>query len=238
MNISKFTVSAQEVINNSIKIAQERGNPNLVPLHVLAAALENDFCKSFFGVLNINILSLQDLVTIEIDKLPSTRGGQLTSNYTFESFLDNIIKQAEKLGDAYASLEHFMLVFSETNDLPLDIRKFFKDHNFNYNLVMQNINSKRKGKVIKDKDPEGQYDILDRYCQNLTNAAKQGRLDPVIGRHEEIRRVIQILSRRTKNNPVLIGEPGVGKTAIVEGIAQRIINNDVPESLKNNLIYS
>ncbi len=238
MNLENLTVSSQELINNSIKIAQERHNPTLMPLHALAASIANDFCKSFFNLLNVNINNLRDLIEAELNKLPVVQGGQLSSDYTFEKFLNEVQQEAQKLGDKYVSLEHFLLGFSQTDNLPEDIKKFLKNSGFSKNILLEQMKVKRKGKTVTDKNPEGQYDILDRYCQNLTNAAKQGRLDPVIGRHEEIRRVIQILSRRTKNNPVLIGEPGVGKTAIVEGIAQRIINNDVPESLRNNLIYS
>ena len=115
---------------------------------------------------------------------------------------------------------------------------FFKRQGITDHAILSHMQEIRKGKTVKEKNAEKQYQILEKYCQNITQQAREGKLDPVIGRHEEIRRVIQILSRRTKNNPVLIGEPGVGKTAIVEGIAQRIINNDVPESLKNNTIYA
>ena len=118
------------------------------------------------------------------------------------------------------------------------ITEFFKRSGVTRSAILSHMQTIRKGKTVKEKNAEKQYQILEKYCQNITQQAREGKLDPVIGRHEEIRRVIQILSRRTKNNPVLIGEPGVGKTAIVEGIAQRIINNDVPESLKNNTIYA
>jgi len=238
MNLENFTVSAQELINSSVMLAQEMHNPTLKTLHALFAGLQSDFCRSFFNVLNIDTTQLQVIVDKELNKLPVVQGGQLGSDYSFDEFLKELNTEAQKLGDKFIGLEHFMLVWSYTKTLPETIRQFFKDNRFIDSTIRQHMNSLRKGQNIKDKNPEAQYEILDKYCQNVTQAARDGKLDPVIGRHEEIRRVIQILSRRTKNNPVLIGEPGVGKTAIVEGIAQRIINNDVPESLKNNVIYA
>lgn len=238
MNLENFTVSAQELVNKSAMLAQDMKNPTLKPLHTVFEGLQSDFCRSFFNVLNVDTIKLQDIVDQELNKLSTVQGGQLTVDYSFDEFIKELNNEAKKLGDKYIGLEHFLLVWSYTKTLPESIKQFFKDNHFTDSTIRQHMNSLRKGQNIKDKNPEAQYEILDKYCQNITQAARDGKLDPVIGRHEEIRRVIQILSRRTKNNPVLIGEPGVGKTAIVEGIAQRIINNDVPESLKNNIIYA
>ncbi len=238
MNPEILTHSAQELLQKAIAIAQQRGNPTLLPLHLLAAGLENDFCLSFFNVLKINIPELEMRVAQELGKLPTVQGGQLSSDYTLEDFFKNAEKDAKHLKDDYVGLEHMLLQWVETTHLPESIRSYFKSVGATKQAVLQHMHTIRKGKTVKTKQAENQYQVLEKYCQNITQQAREGKLDPVIGRHEEIRRVIQILSRRTKNNPVLIGEPGVGKTAIVEGIAQRIINNDVPESLKNNIIYA
>ncbi len=238
MNLDMFTNAVQELINKSAELAQKRNNPSLLPLHTIAAGLNIDFCKSFFNILNINVQTLSDITQNELNKLSEVQGGQLSIDSSFEEFVKACQKEAEQLGDKYISLEHIMLVWANTKTLPQSITDFFKSSGFNRSSILAHMQTMRKGKPVNEKNPEGQYEILDKYCQNITKLAQEGKLDPVIGRHEEIRRVIQILSRRTKNNPVLIGEPGVGKTAIVEGIAQRIINNDVPESLKNNTIYS
>ncbi len=238
MNPEKFTTAVQELVNKAIMLAQERKNPTLQPLHLLAAGLENEFCLSFWRVLQADIGELKRLVEDELQKLPVVTGGQLSSDYSLEDFLKECQKEADQLGDSYISLEHFLIEWAETPYLPKSMQQFFKAARVTRSAILAHMQTLRKGKTVKEKNAENQYQMLERYCQNITDKARRGELDPVIGRHEEIRRVVQILSRRTKNNPVLIGEPGVGKTAIVEGIAQRIINNDVPETLKNNTIYA
>lgn len=238
MTLDTFTTSSQELINHAIQLAQRLKNPSIMPLHLLAAGLENSFCLSFFKVLNVSTQELKKLVDSELAKLPTIDGGSLIADRSFEEFLSSCKKEANTLGDSYVSLEAFLLSWTETTYLPDSIKSFFKSAHFTRASVLNHLQVIRKGKTVKEKNAENQYQMLEKYCQNITQQAKLGVLDPVIGRHEEIRRVIQILSRRTKNNPVLIGEPGVGKTALVEGIAQRIINNDVPESLKNSVIYA
>ncbi len=238
MNQELFSTSVQELINGAISLAQSRKNPTLQPLHLLAAGLTNEFCLSFLNVFEVNVPQLRELVDKELSKLPSVEGSQLQSDYALQDFLQGAKKQAEALDDKYITLEHLMLEWWQTSHLSESVRTFFKQTGITKAALLEHMNIIRKGKNVTDKNAEKTYQLLEKYCINMTQQAREGKLDPVIGRHEEIRRVIQILSRRTKNNPVLIGEPGVGKTAIVEGIAQRIINNDVPESLKNNIIYA
>jgi len=237
MDFNNFTQASQDLIQKAAMVAQVHNNPTLTPLHTLAAGIDQEFCRSFFMALHVSIPELQTLVESELAKLPHVRGGQVALDEHMKLFLDACINQAHKLGDQYVSLEHFILEWAASPIMPASIREFFKKSNFTPAKISAHMQTLRKGKKVDSKNAEGHYEILDKYCVNVTKQAQEGKLDPVIGRHEEIRRVIQILSRRTKNNPVLIGEPGVGKTAIVEGIAQRIINNDVPESLKDKKIY-
>jgi len=238
MNNELFTNASQDIINQAVQIAMQHHNPTLQPIHTLNAATTNDFCISFFEMLNIPIDQLRELVKKAVNQLPSAQGTQVGIDYSMQSFIQLCKKEADSLKDQFISLEHFMLAWSQTDQLPDFISTFFKQRGFTRSNILNYMKELRQGGTVDNKSAEGQYQILDKYAYNLTEQARVGKLDPVIGRHDEIRRVIQILSRRTKNNPVLIGEPGVGKTAIVEGIAQRIINNDVPESLKGKKIYS
>lgn len=237
MNTEQFTHAAQDVINRAAQLAMQHHNPTLQPVHLLQEALQNDFCTTFFQALSVPTDQLHNLTQQAINQLPTTTSTQVGIDYAMQSFLQLCKAEADKLKDTYISLEHIMLAFAQTEHLPQTIVTFFKQHTFNATKILAYMKELRKGGTVDSKSAESTYQILDKYAQNITQQARLGKLDPVIGRHDEIRRVIQILSRRTKNNPVLIGEPGVGKTAIVEGIAQRIINNDVPESLKGKQIY-
>lgn len=238
MNLDNFTNSCKELLNEAIQLTMQQQNPILLPLHTLGASLDNDFCLSFYKRLNIPIKDLQQTIKRELSKLPQAQNSQPRLDPVIQNFLNACNQHAKQLNDQFISLEHFLLQWATTQDLPNSITTLFQQSGFTKNAILSLMQTLRKGKTVTDKNAEKQYEILDKYCQNITKLAQDGKLDPVIGRHEEIRRVIQILSRRTKNNPVLIGDPGVGKTAIIEGIAQRIINNDVPESLKNKIIYS
>lgn len=239
MNTENFTSASQELLNQSAQLATQRKQPHLHPLHTLAAGINNDFCKNFFSLTNIPLEELNTLVEQELLQLPiSSSVSQISLGSAMEEFLKICQEESVFLGDTYISLEHFLLAWSKTPSLGKSIHNFFEATKFNEKTIKIFMQTIRKGKKAKNKNAENDYQVLEKYTQNLTDLARKGKLDPVIGRHEEIRRVIQILSRRTKNNPVLIGEPGVGKTAIVEGIAQRIINNDVPESLAGKEIIS
>lgn len=238
MNTEQFTNAAQELINQAVTIAMQRNNPTLQPIHLLAAGLEQEFTRSFLNALNMPLEALHALVIRDLDSLPKAQGSRVSADYVLQEFLAQCKNEADALGDQYISLEHFLLALAKTSHLNDEIKQFFKQHHFTTERIAQHMQELRQGKTVNTKTAENSYQMLKKYCQDITELARKGKLDPVIGRHEEIRRVIQILSRRTKNNPVLIGEPGVGKTAIVEGIAQRIIDNDVPESLRNKKIYS
>ena len=238
--MEKFTTASEELINNAAQIAIKNNNAGLHPLHVLAATLENEFCLTFFNMADVPTHELGILIKREIATLPynANAASEIMIDRGMQEFLDACESEARALEDEYISLEHILLALTTTTHLSTAVRTFFKQVNFTHKAVAEQTKKIRKGKKVIDKNAEAQYQVLEKFTQNLTKQAREGKLDPVIGRHEEIRRVIQILSRRTKNNPVLIGEPGVGKTAIIEGIAQRIVAGDVPESLENKQIFS
>lgn len=233
-----LTHATQELINQAASIAQQLRNPLLLPLHTIAAGFKQEFCQSMFYTLGIPTEEILKLVEAELARLPQVRKGQLGIDENMQEFLQEARQKAEHLGDQYISLEHIMLAWAQTPYLPESIQTFFAKKGFTTNAILAQMQTLRTGRTVTDKTAEGKYLSLEKYCINVTEQARLGKLDPVIGRHEEIRHVMQILSRRTKNNPVLIGEPGVGKTAIVEGIAQRIIANDVPETLQHKKIYA
>ena len=236
--MEQLTHATQELINQAATIAQQLRNPVLVPLHIFTACLENEFCSSLLYALNIPADQLLMLAQQELQYLPQVSGAQLGIDEQMQAFLQEAQKEAQALGDQYISLEHIMLALAQTPYLPDQIRAVLAQAGFSKEAILSYMKHLRKGRTVDTKAAEGKYQALEKYCINITEQARKGVLDPVIGRHEEIRRVMQILSRRTKNNPVLIGEPGVGKTAIVEGIAQRIIDNDVPESLQGKKVFA
>ncbi|KKR95744.1 MAG: ATP-dependent chaperone ClpB, partial [candidate division TM6 bacterium GW2011_GWE2_41_16] len=236
MNSDMFTQKTFELIEKSAQEARNLNNPSLSAAHVFKNAFEEPFCTSFYHAINPqSVEPLKTEFTRMVQDLPTQTPPpeQLTMSRDLAELLKIAETDAKAMGDSYITLEHLMLAATKGS-----LQKIFEHWNITSSTVLNEINRVRKGKKVTTKNPEGTYDALNKYCQNLTKRAREGKLDPVIGRHEEIRRVVQILSRRTKNNPVLIGEPGVGKTAIVEGLAQRIINNDVPETLKNGTIYA
>ena len=232
MNADKFTNAFSQLIQEAFILAQQEQCSTLQVSHLLAAAIQNAYCLSCFNHTSLNTQELANLVSQELSKLPKVTGAQPAVDQNFQLFLQECDKQAQALKDQYISLDVCLLNFVQTGSLPQTIINFFKQSDFTYQKVLNWVNNLRQGESVKTQEAEGSHQVLEKYCQDLTKMASDGKLDVVIGRNEEIRRVIQILSRRTKNNPVLVGDPGVGKTAIIEGIAQRIVNDDVPITLK------
>ena len=240
MNNQNFTNAFSQLLQNAFLFAQTQKHSLFTPLHILKESLTNSFCISGFNNLNINIETLSNLIDQSMSNITQIEGTNAspTTDQKLQYFLSECEQEAKALNDQFISLDVCILTFSKTHTLPEIITDFFKQNNFVHSAVLAWVKELRQGETVKNPNAESQYQILEKYCQDLTKLAQEGKLDPVIGRNEEIRRIIQILSRRTKNNPVLIGDPGVGKTAIIEGIAQRIVNQDVPESLQNNKILS
>ena len=233
----EFTTAAEQLISAAAQRARAANNPALEPLHILAETLTQEFCRSLYQALGANISALSSTIEAELKRLPTIQGGELAISPATQTLIRSAQKIATEMGDQYVSIEPIMHALFASS-FSASINKKLTENNCTPESLDGVVHSIRKGKRVTTKNAESQYQMLEKYCQNVTQQARDGILDPVIGRNDEIRRVVQILSRRTKNNPVLIGEPGVGKTAIVEGIAQRIINNDVPESLKGATLYA
>ncbi len=238
MNFDKFTIKSQEAVQKALQIAQGLGNPQIENAHLMKAILEVDenVTPHILKKVGVDVNLFKQKIDQYINSLPKQHGGaQPQLSRTASKTLTDALNLAEKMNDDYVSIEHLLLAIFDSGD---DVSRMLKEMGVTRKALEAAIQEIRKGNRVTSQSQEDTYQALEKYAINLTKLAREGKLDPVIGRDQEIRRVLQILSRRTKNNPILVGEPGTGKTAIVEGLAHRIAKGDVPDNLKDKQIYS
>lgn len=237
MNINKLTIKSQEAIQKAQLFAQSLGNQQIENEHIFKAILATDENVTPFILkkLNVNIPLLEKILDVELERFPKVSGGELLLSRTANSTLNEAEIIAQKMGDDFVSIEHFLLAIFGSKS---KIAQILKDQGVTEKDLKAAIGELRKGEKVTSASAEENCNSLNKYAKNLNELAKNGKLDPVIGRDEEIRRVLQILTRRTKNNPMLVGEPGVDKTAIAGGLAHRIVDGDVPDNLKNKIVFS
>ncbi len=237
MTFDKFTIKAQETVQEAVNLAQSSGQQSIEPVHLLKAIMTKakDVSNFIFQKLGVNSRQVEMLIDSEISHLPRVQGGQPYLSADTNQTLQRAVETAQKMGDQFVSVEPILLAIVASNSTASCI---LKDAGCSEKEMRKAINELRQGQKVESQSADDNYQSLAKYAKNLVEEARNGKLDPVIGRDDEIRRVLQILSRRTKNNPILIGEPGTGKTAIVEGLAERIVRGDVPENLKDKQLYS
>ncbi|MCI6082174.1 MAG: ATP-dependent chaperone ClpB [Prevotella sp.] len=237
MTFDKFTIKAQETVQEAVNLAQRSGQQSIEPVHLLKALMDKarDVSNFIFQKLGVNTQQMEMLLEQEIKHLPRVQGGQPYLSNDTNQILVNAENISQKMGDQFVSVEPILLAILASSSTA---GRILKDAGCNEKDMRAAINELRQGQKVQTQSADDNYQSLEKFAKNLVEQARAGKLDPVIGRDEEIRRVLQILSRRTKNNPILIGEPGTGKTAIVEGLAQRIVRGDVPENLKDKQLFS
>ena len=237
MTLDKFTIKAQETVQQAVNIARQNGQQSIEPVHLLKALMDKaqDITSFIFQKLGVNVQQLDMLAQQEMQHLARVQGGEPYLSNDSQKVLQKAEDLSRELGDEYVSCEPILLALLTVNST---VSRMLKDAGATEKDMRQAILELRRGQKVQSQSADDNYQSLDKYAKNLVDLARTGKLDPVIGRDDEIRRVLQILSRRTKNNPILIGEPGTGKTAIVEGLAQRIVRGDVPENLKDKQLYS
>ncbi len=237
MTFDKFTIKAQEAVQEAVSTAQSSGQQTIEPVHLLKGVMvkAKDVTNFLFQKLGVNASQITLLADKEIQHLPRVQGGQPYLSNDTNAVLQKAAETAQKMGDEFVSVEPILLALLTVNSTA---SRILKDAGCTESDMRKAIDELRQGQKVQSQSGDENYQSLEKYAKNLVEQARQGKLDPVIGRDDEIRRVLQILSRRTKNNPILIGEPGTGKTAIVEGLAERIVRGDVPENLKDKQLYS
>lgn len=237
MNFEKYTIKAQEAIRRTQELARQKDNAEMQPLHLLAALLaeQDGVIRPLLQKLGANAGRVEQVVSSEIERLPKATGTQLGMSRSLQDVFTHAEKEADRLKDEYTSTEHLVLALTQVKS---EAKEILSTNGINHAAILNALKDVRGGQRVTDQNPEQKYQALERYGRDLVELARLGKIDPVIGRDEEIRRTMQVLSRRTKNNPVLIGEPGVGKTAIIEGLAIRMLNGDVPAVLQGKRIVA